>query len=421
MGRARARAGPPVGRPPRRGTRGRPPSRPTWAGRVRAGQARALARRGASTRLPAAPTAATVAPALAAMPPLADDDRRRPQPDGRAAPDDDRRRPQPEGREAPDDAPLWRQLGTWRSNEPAARSPTAQHQRPAPPAHGAARLVRTCTAPRAGSRRPRAGRGRESRPRRPAADAPASRRHVGRRPGRSERPQQPALVGPAPPPRPAPAAAAPRPRRIRPHRARGTARPAAGRPAPVASPTAPSPTPRPPRHADRPPRRTGAPAPGRTRRRAALDDGWRGEPTPSAADLRTAPRRRRRRRPSTTAPHRTGPTPGRRRRPSWEPADDARRQPPRARPARATPGPRPELPYVAAFDGLRAVALFAILAFHQGFEFARGGFLGISSFFTLSGFLAGDVRPRRVGAATALWRWAASGSTGHSASSPPSS
>jgi peptidoglycan/LPS O-acetylase OafA/YrhL len=63
----------------------------------------------------------------------------------------------------------------------------------------------------------------------------------------------------------------------------------------------------------------------------------------------------------------------------------------RARPAApaggAEPGPRPELPYVAGFDGLRAVALLGVLAFHQGFELARGGFLGVSSFFTLSGFL----------------------------------
>jgi peptidoglycan/LPS O-acetylase OafA/YrhL len=47
----------------------------------------------------------------------------------------------------------------------------------------------------------------------------------------------------------------------------------------------------------------------------------------------------------------------------------------------------PRLPYVAGFDGLRAVALLAILAFHQGYDLVSGGFLGISSFFTLSGFL----------------------------------
>jgi peptidoglycan/LPS O-acetylase OafA/YrhL len=45
------------------------------------------------------------------------------------------------------------------------------------------------------------------------------------------------------------------------------------------------------------------------------------------------------------------------------------------------------LPYVPGLDGLRALALVAVLAFHQGFGWARGGFLGVSSFFTLSGFL----------------------------------
>ena len=54
-------------------------------------------------------------------------------------------------------------------------------------------------------------------------------------------------------------------------------------------------------------------------------------------------------------------------------------------PATVDRGPR--LPYLPGFDGLRAVALFAVLAFHQGYDLASGGFLGISSFFTLSGFL----------------------------------
>ena len=46
---------------------------------------------------------------------------------------------------------------------------------------------------------------------------------------------------------------------------------------------------------------------------------------------------------------------------------------------------------MAAFDGLRAVALLAILLFRQGFDLARGGFLGLSSFFTLSGFLVTSI------------------------------
>lgn len=74
------------------------------------------------------------------------------------------------------------------------------------------------------------------------------------------------------------------------------------------------------------------------------------------------------------------------------------------RPARRTAAePRPELPYVAGFDGVRALALLAVLGFHQGFEILRGGFLGISSFFTLSGFLV---------ASLALAEWARTGSFG---------
>jgi peptidoglycan/LPS O-acetylase OafA/YrhL/lysophospholipase L1-like esterase len=50
--------------------------------------------------------------------------------------------------------------------------------------------------------------------------------------------------------------------------------------------------------------------------------------------------------------------------------------------------PRPgRLGYLPALDGLRAVAVLGVLAFHQGFPRASGGFLGVSSFFTLSGFL----------------------------------
>jgi peptidoglycan/LPS O-acetylase OafA/YrhL/lysophospholipase L1-like esterase len=51
------------------------------------------------------------------------------------------------------------------------------------------------------------------------------------------------------------------------------------------------------------------------------------------------------------------------------------------------PGSPPELGYVGGLDGLRALALLAVMAFHHGFAGARGGYLGVSSFFTLSGFL----------------------------------
>jgi peptidoglycan/LPS O-acetylase OafA/YrhL len=45
------------------------------------------------------------------------------------------------------------------------------------------------------------------------------------------------------------------------------------------------------------------------------------------------------------------------------------------------------LPYYPGLDGLRAVAVAGVLAFHSGFDWARGGHLGVSTFFTLSGFL----------------------------------
>jgi peptidoglycan/LPS O-acetylase OafA/YrhL len=40
-----------------------------------------------------------------------------------------------------------------------------------------------------------------------------------------------------------------------------------------------------------------------------------------------------------------------------------------------------------ALDGVRGLAVIAVLLFHGGFEWARGGWLGVSIFFTLSGFL----------------------------------
>ena len=43
--------------------------------------------------------------------------------------------------------------------------------------------------------------------------------------------------------------------------------------------------------------------------------------------------------------------------------------------------------YLPALDGLRALAVGAVLLFHGGFRWAKGGFLGVSVFFTLSGFL----------------------------------
>jgi peptidoglycan/LPS O-acetylase OafA/YrhL len=45
------------------------------------------------------------------------------------------------------------------------------------------------------------------------------------------------------------------------------------------------------------------------------------------------------------------------------------------------------MPHLPALDGLRGLAVIGVLLFHSGFEWAKGGFLGVSTFFTLSGFL----------------------------------
>jgi len=46
-----------------------------------------------------------------------------------------------------------------------------------------------------------------------------------------------------------------------------------------------------------------------------------------------------------------------------------------------------ELGYEPALDGLRALAVLAVCLYHARFEWIPGGFLGVSAFFTLSGFL----------------------------------
>ena len=47
----------------------------------------------------------------------------------------------------------------------------------------------------------------------------------------------------------------------------------------------------------------------------------------------------------------------------------------------------PRLSYLPALDGLRAVAVTLVVAYHLEFEWARGGFLGVDLFFVISGFL----------------------------------
>src|SRR5687767_8656434 len=43
--------------------------------------------------------------------------------------------------------------------------------------------------------------------------------------------------------------------------------------------------------------------------------------------------------------------------------------------------------HVPALDGVRGVAVIAVLLFHGGVSWARGGFLGVDAFFVLSGLL----------------------------------
>ena len=45
------------------------------------------------------------------------------------------------------------------------------------------------------------------------------------------------------------------------------------------------------------------------------------------------------------------------------------------------------LAYQPALDGIRALAVAAVLAYHAGLPWARGGFLGVDAFFVLSGYL----------------------------------
>jgi peptidoglycan/LPS O-acetylase OafA/YrhL len=51
------------------------------------------------------------------------------------------------------------------------------------------------------------------------------------------------------------------------------------------------------------------------------------------------------------------------------------------------PGGETRSARVPALDGLRGVAVAGVLVFHGGLTWAGGGFLGVSTFFTLSGFL----------------------------------
>ncbi|HNH87101.1 MAG TPA: acyltransferase, partial [Solirubrobacterales bacterium] len=47
--------------------------------------------------------------------------------------------------------------------------------------------------------------------------------------------------------------------------------------------------------------------------------------------------------------------------------------------------------YMPGLDGLRAIAVLAVIAYHLRVGFAPGGLLGVGVFFTLSGYLITDI------------------------------
>src|SRR6476620_10404694 len=56
-------------------------------------------------------------------------------------------------------------------------------------------------------------------------------------------------------------------------------------------------------------------------------------------------------------------------------------------PAPIRTAPRPSMGYRPALDGVRAIAVVAVVLFHFGFEWIPGGFLGVDVFFVVSGYL----------------------------------
>ena len=47
--------------------------------------------------------------------------------------------------------------------------------------------------------------------------------------------------------------------------------------------------------------------------------------------------------------------------------------------------------YVPGLDGMRAIAVLVVIAYHLNVGWARGGLLGVGVFFTLSGYLITDL------------------------------
>ena len=60
---------------------------------------------------------------------------------------------------------------------------------------------------------------------------------------------------------------------------------------------------------------------------------------------------------------------------------------PNRRPSEAPGTPEVRLPYSPGLDGLRALAVIAVLLYHADLSFIPGGFLGVEVFFVISGYL----------------------------------
>ena len=79
------------------------------------------------------------------------------------------------------------------------------------------------------------------------------------------------------------------------------------------------------------------------------------------------------------------------------------------------------MPHLLGLDGLRGLAVIGVLLFHGGFTWAKGGFLGVSTFFTLSGFLITNLLVREFDTAQHASPSAGSGPAASAASCPPPS
>jgi peptidoglycan/LPS O-acetylase OafA/YrhL/lysophospholipase L1-like esterase len=60
------------------------------------------------------------------------------------------------------------------------------------------------------------------------------------------------------------------------------------------------------------------------------------------------------------------------------------------------------IPHLPGLDGVRGLAVIGVLLFHGGFVWAKGGFLGVSTFFTLSGFLITNLLVREFEGSSTL-------------------